>query len=215
MKIQSFQGGYDKNFTYVVWCPETKLSAIIDPSTEINPIIEYLEKNDLILSKILITHTHHDHIAYLNDFLDIFQNITVYCYHEPINMKNHSIGLYDNEVIMIGNQTLTIIYTPGHLDDSICFWDREDNIIFTGDTMFVGRSGRVKSQSSDINKLYHSIYERLVTLPKNTMIYPGHHYGCFPCITIQENIELFDFFSCKTFSEFCLVMENFEKRRQK
>ena len=43
MKIQSFQGGYDKNFTYVIWCPETKLSAIIDPSTEINPIIEYLE----------------------------------------------------------------------------------------------------------------------------------------------------------------------------
>ena len=74
MKIKSFQGGYDKNFTYVIWCSRTKLAAIIDPSTEINPIIEYIENNDLILSKILITHTHHDHIAYLNDFLDLFNN---------------------------------------------------------------------------------------------------------------------------------------------
>ena len=81
MNIQSFQGGYDKNFTYVVWCEETKLTAIIDPSTEITPIVEYIENNDLILSKILVTHTHHDHIAYLNDFLDLFQNLLVYCYH--------------------------------------------------------------------------------------------------------------------------------------
>ena len=213
MKIQSFQGGYDKNFTYVVWCQETKLSVIIDPSTEINPIAEYIENNDLILSKILITHTHYDHIAYLNDFLDIFQNITVHCYHKPLHMNNDFIGLYDNEIIMIGNQTLTVIYTPGHLNDSVCFWSSDHNVVFTGDTMFVGRSGRVKSPSSNISKLYDSLYERLLTLPKKTMIYPGHHYGFSPCITIQENIELFDFFSCKTFAEFCLVMKNFEKNR--
>ena len=79
MKIKSFQGGYDKNFTYLIWCSKTKLAAIIDPSTEINPIIEHIENHDLILSKILITHTHHDHIAYLNDFLDLFNNIIVYC----------------------------------------------------------------------------------------------------------------------------------------
>ena len=101
MNIQSFQGGYDKNFTYIVWCPKTKISAIIDPSTEIAPIIEDIESHDLILSKILITHTHHDHIAYLNDFLDLFQNIMVYCYYKPLHIKNDFIGLNDNEIIMI------------------------------------------------------------------------------------------------------------------
>ena len=53
MKIKSFQGGYDKNFSYVIWCEETKHAALIDASTEINPIIEYIEEFDLILSKIL------------------------------------------------------------------------------------------------------------------------------------------------------------------
>ena len=123
------------------------------------------------------------------------------------------IPLEHNQVITIGNSLFTILHTPGHFSDSICFWNREHNAIFTGDTMFVGRSGRVKSPSSDIQKLYHSIYNKLLTLPKNTMIYPGHHYGCSPCITIQDNIRLFDFFSCQTFSEFCLIMKNFEKNR--
>ena len=109
MKIQSFQGGYDKNFTYVVWCPETKLSAIIDPSTEINPISEYIENNDLILSKILITHTHYDHIAYLNDFLDIFQNITVHCYHKPLHMKNDFIGL-DTKYTVVSGESIKRTY---------------------------------------------------------------------------------------------------------
>ena len=213
MNIQSFQGGYDKNFSYIVWCPETKIAAIIDPSTAITPIIEYIENHDLILSKILVTHTHHDHIAYLDDFLNLFSNIVIYCYHNPLNLKNHFVGLNDNEVVMIGNNALTTIYTPGHLSDSICFWSKEDNIVFTGDTMFVGRSGRVKSPSSDIKQLYHSIYDKLLTLPKNTMIYPGHHYGYSPCITIQKNIELFDFFSCQTFLEFVSIMKNFEKNR--
>ena len=213
MKIQSFQGGYDKNFTYLIWCLKTKLAAIIDPSTEINPIIEYIKDNNLILSKILITHTHHDHIAYLNDFLNIFSNLTIHCYYKPINMNNHYVGLCDNEIVMVGNEILTVLYTPGHLNDSLCFWNKKHNMVFTGDTMFVGRSGRVKSPSSDIKKLYISIYNKLLPLPKKTMVFPGHHYGYSPCITIQENIDFFDFFSCKTFSEFCLVMKNFEKNR--
>ena len=62
MIIKSFQGGYDKNFCYIVHCKKTKYAAIIDPSVEINPVVEYLTINDLVLDKIIITHTHGDHI---------------------------------------------------------------------------------------------------------------------------------------------------------
>ena len=110
MKIKTFLGGFDKNFCYLVWCEKTKISAIIDPSTEINPIIEYIENNQLILSKVLITHTHHDHIAYLNDFLDLYSNLTIYCFDQPINMKNHYIVVINNEVITIGETFLTTIF---------------------------------------------------------------------------------------------------------
>ena len=213
MKIKTFLGGFDKNFCYLVWCEKTKISAIIDPSTEINPIIEYIENNQLILSKVLITHTHHDHIAYLNDFLDLYSNLTIYCFDQPINMKNHYRGVINNEVITIGETFLTTIYTPGHFIDSVCYWNKDQNYLFTGDTMFVGRTGRTISSQSNIEQLYSSIYDKLLVLPKKTIIYPGHHYGYKTSISIKESIELFDFFQCKTIVEFKKIMENFEKNR--
>ena len=213
MKVKSFLGGFDKNFCYLVWCEKTKIAAIIDPSTEINPIVEYIEKENLILSKLLITHTHHDHIAYLNDFLNLYTNLIVYCFHKPIHMKNDYIGLIDNEIITIGETFLTTIYTPGHFIDSICYWNKEKNLLFTGDTLFVGRTGRTVSNTSNIEQLYSSVYNRLLKLPYNTMIYPGHHYGYKPNISIKNNIKLFDFFQCKSLTEFKKIMEKFEKNR--
>jgi len=213
MKVKSFLGGFDKNFCYLVWCEKTKIAAIIDPSTEINPIVEYIEKENLILSKLLITHTHHDHIAYLNDFLNLYTNLIVYCFHKPIHMKNDYIGLIDNEIITIGETFFTTIYTPGHFIDSICYWNKEKNLLFTGDTLFVGRTGRTVSNTSNIEQLYSSVYNRLLKLPYNTMIYPGHHYGYKPNISIKNNIKLFDFFKCKSLSEFKKIMEKFEKNR--
>jgi len=213
MKVKSFLGGFDKNFCYLVWCEKTKIAAIIDPSTEINPIVEYIEKENLILSKLLITHTHHDHIAYLNDFLDLYTNLIVYCFHKPIHMKNDYIGLIDNEIITIGETFFTTIYTPGHFIDSICYWNKEKNLLFTGDTLFVGRTGRTVSNTSNIEQLYSSVYNRLLKLPYNTMIYPGHHYGYKPNISIKNNIKLFDFFQCQSLSEFKKIMEKFEKNR--
>ena len=78
MKIKRFQGGYDNNFCYVLSCDETKTAAIVDPSVEINPVIEYIDSNDLILNKILITHTHYDHIHYLDDFINLYPLVKVY-----------------------------------------------------------------------------------------------------------------------------------------
>ena len=88
----------DKNFTYVIWCPETKLSAIIDPSTEINPIIEYFEKNNLILSKILITHTHHDHINYLSDF--------IYIHGHPDGITDSGENFYNDKMCIMVEQVV-------------------------------------------------------------------------------------------------------------
>ena len=213
MKIKSFIGGFDKNFSYLVWCDKTKIAAIIDPAVEPGPMQEYIESNSLILSKILITHTHNDHIAFLNDFLYLFPNLLVYCYNKPINISNKYIGLIDGEIITIGESLLTAIYTPGHFRDSICYWNKKNKYLFTGDTMFVGRTGRVVSHTSNIHELYDSIYNRILTLEQNTLIYPGHNYGYIPSISIKKSIELFDFFQCKNLSEFKKVMENFEKNR--
>ena len=70
MRVKSFLGGFDKNFCYLIWCNETREAAIIDPAVEISTILEIIELENLKLRKIIITHTHHDHIQYLQD-LDI------------------------------------------------------------------------------------------------------------------------------------------------
>ena len=214
MKIETFQGGYDKNFSYLVWCEKTKFAAVIDPAVESNQIIEKIKKLNLKLIKIIISHTHFDHYRYLTDFTYYYPNIEIICHKESKKVfKDYNCRfISNNEIISIGELLLIALYTPGHYHDSICYWDKKNKKIFTGDTVFVGRTGRVKSSTSSIEDLYNSVYEIILTLPQDTKIYPGHHYGYSPTITIKENIQNSNFFQCKSLDEFVVIMKNFEKK---
>ena len=170
MQVKTFQGGFDKNLSYLVWCDETKYAGLIDASVEPLEILEFIESNNLILEKILITHTHHDHIHYLSDFLYKYPMLNVYLHSNPINKPNNFIPLEHNQVITIGNSLFTTLHTPGHFADSVCFWNKEEHLIFTGDTIFIGRTGRTVSSHSDINDLYDSVYNIIFSIPDETMI---------------------------------------------
>ena len=216
MEIKSFIGGFDKNLSYIVWCEKTKLSSLIDPAVEPLEIFEFIESEDLILEKILITHTHHDHIHYLNDFIDKYPLLNIYCFIEPVNnFKKDYIGLEHNQVISIGNSLLTTLHTPGHFSDSLCYWSKEKEIIFTGDTVFIGRTGRTISNGSNIEHLYNSIYNIILKIPHETIIYPGHHYGFTQHEKISFNVKNSKFFQCKNLNQFIEIMDNFEKNRKK
>lgn len=213
MQIKTFQGGFDKNFSYLIWCEKTKIASIIDPAVQIHPMVETINQYNLILDKILITHTHHDHIFYLDDFKYLFPNIEIICSNITYNEINEFYGVEHKEIIPIGEELIIALHTPGHFYNSICYWHKKKNLLFTGDTMFVGRSGRTKDKRSNIKDLYNSIYNVILNLPKNTMIYPGHHYGYVKAITIKDNIVCSKFFNCKNFEEFNDVMINFESKR--
>ena len=216
MQVKSFMGGFDKNLCYLIWCTETRLASIIDPSVEPVQILELIESENLILEKILITHTHHDHIAYLDDFIYKYPLVNIYCHSKPINnFKKPYIALDHNQVIPIGKSLLTTLYTPGHFPDSICYWCKEDKIIFTGDTIFIGRTGRTISNGSNIQDLYNSVYDLILKIPHETIIYSGHHYGFSRSESILFNIKNSSFFQCENFNEFSEVMADFEKNRKK
>ena len=119
-----------------------------------------------------------------------------------------------HEIISLGSEILTILHTPGHYPDSICLWNKKDSSLFTGDTMFVGRPGRTVDRKSNITHLYRSIYQKILKLPEYTTIYPGHHYGYTPYITLQENITLSPFFQCDSEKNFVQVMVKYEKNRR-
>jgi len=214
MRVKYFIGGYDKNICYLLWCDESNYAAIVDPSVEINPILEFIDQENLILDKILITHSHHDHIKYISDYIDYFNLIKIYISYKTSQEFNF-ISLTDNQIINIGAQIITCIETPGHYYDSMSFWDSKNKRIFTGDTMFIGRTGRVINSMSNIEDLYNSVYNILLKLPHDTMIHPGHDYGYATLDTIDNNIVSSNFFNFKNVEEFKIVMKNYEKKRKK
>jgi len=214
MKIKSFKGGYDKNFCYLLWDTDDKNTFIIDPSVETNQIINFINQHDLIVHGILITHTHHDHIRYLDEIISIYPYAKIYASKlATSNLYMPFIGLSDNQNIYLNK--IKALFTPGHYKDSMCYWVKSEKIIFTGDTIFVGRTGRTISSDSSIDDLYNSVYNTILKLPKDTIIYPGHDYGISKTISIKDNIKLSNFFQCRNIDEFTYVMNNFENSRKK
>ena len=214
MKIKSFLGGFDKNLSYLIWCESTQRAGIIDASVDIAEILNFINSKNLILEKLFITHSHHDHIKYINDFLSKYPNLQICGFEYPEQKFNNNYrGLTQYEIITLGVELLTVLYTPGHYPDSICLWNKKKCSVFTGDTMFVGRTGRTIGNKSNISHLYHSIYDTLLKLPPITKIYPGHHYGYKKYISIKENIIISPFFNCNSEQEFIKVMNQYEKNR--
>ena len=99
MKIKTFQGGYDKNLSYLIYCEETKIAAIIDPAVASTPIFECIERLDLILTKILITHTHHDHYQYLSDFLQLPLNEKKKLSLDSISQYLYKLNIFSSQLV--------------------------------------------------------------------------------------------------------------------
>jgi glyoxylase-like metal-dependent hydrolase (beta-lactamase superfamily II) len=89
-----------------------------------------------------------------------------------------------------------------------------DSILFTGDTLFVGRTGRVISAKSDIAALYDSVYNKILTMDGNTRIYPGHDYGEEPTVTLKENIKISHLLQARNLKDFEQRMDEFENTRK-
>ena len=208
--IQSFEGGYDKNFSYILTCLKTMDSIIIDAS--LNPsILKPFHKNNP--SAIFITHSHNDHVKYIKNFIDRFPGIKIVGHPESkLNIsENNYLPSMNNSTVKVGKLNIKTLHTPGHYFDSICF--HVENIIFTGDTMFVGRTGRTISNGSSVKDLYNSIYKTILTLPPSTIIYPGHNYGLVPSISIQKNIEISPLLQARDEDDFENRMKDYEKNR--
>ena len=209
--IRSFKGGYDDNLTYLVSCMRTGNQFLVDASIQLKQIDGFINKRGLIA--LFITHTHGDHIAYLDEYLDAFPNLVVMVYKESEHKINcdYIKPVKQNDIVTVGQLTVEVLYTPGHYDDSICYY--LDGVLFTGDTLFVGRTGRTISKGSDIKKLYKSVYDTILDLPESTIIYPGHDYGPKMSITIKENITISPLLRAEDEDDFIKRMAQYEATR--
>jgi hydroxyacylglutathione hydrolase len=173
VKIEQFLVGEMDNFTYLIIDEKNKKSIIVDPSWNLDNIFDYLEKNKLVNTLIINTHSHFDHVVG-NDQVVKMTGAKI-IQHKASQLKK-DIEVDDGESIKFGDVQIKVIHTPGHCADSICLII-DDKIILTGDTLFVGSCGRIDLPGSDPEEMYYTIYNKLVNLDENLIVYPGHHYG--------------------------------------
>jgi len=174
-------------YTYLIADETTREALLIDAvKSRLNMYLQLLRELDVKLIKAIDTHVHADHVTALGDLRDATGCITLMG--EQSSASCISARFADGDVIGIGSLKLQAIYTPGHTDDSYSFYLQADNhgYVFTGDTLLIRGSGRTDFQNGNAAAQYDSIFNRLLTLPKNTVVYPGHDYKGWTISTIDE-----------------------------
>jgi hydroxyacylglutathione hydrolase len=182
VKIEQFLVGQMDNFTYIIIDEKNRNSIIVDPSWDLEIIFDFLNKNKLDNEFIINTHSHFDHV--LGNEQVVKTTGAKIIQHKASPLKK-DIEVNDDESIKFGDSQIKIIYTPGHSGDSICLVIN-DKIILTGDTLFVGSCGRIDLPGSDPLQMYYSIYNKLINLDENLIVYPGHHYGSTKTSTLRD-----------------------------
>lgn len=196
MKVAIFQLGLFGINTYVVYDSDTRDAAIIDPGMstpdEEKALSDFIRRENLHVTHIINTHLHIDHA--------IGNKFAVEQYHVPVMAHKADLPLgermqqqaemfgiprklegvtisdfiNDGDVIRIGNGSLTAIHIPGHSPGSIVLYDAADNFVIAGDVLFEGSVGRSDLPGGDGAALIRGIKEKLLPLPDNTVVYPGH-----------------------------------------
>ena len=176
---------------YIIVDETQKKTMVIDPAGEVPKIIEILDTLGAELVYIYLTHCHADHINGVNELKkekggkvlihrkgrENLENrvpvLAEYIGLPPIYVKEDSI-VDDDDILHVGDLEFRVIYTPGHTDDGTSLYCEKEEMLFSGDTLFKGAWGRVDLPTSDFDSIMNSIINKLLILPENTIVYPGH-----------------------------------------
>ena len=174
-------------YTYLIGCEETREAIFIDAvKTELDNYLTLLNQLNLRLTCVLDTHTHADHITAAGALRTATGALTL------LGEQAHSFcvskALHDGDQIHVGKIVMHALHTPGHTDDSYSFVVKDQNqtYVFTGDTLLIRGTGRTDFQHGNPAQQYHSLFQKLLTLPEDTWVYPGHDYKGWTRSTIGE-----------------------------
>ena len=160
-------------YTYLISSGKGREALVIDPVIEnVSEYIGLLKELDLKLVKVIDTHIHADHVTGASELKDITKCTTIMGAHTPA--ESVEIKVKDEEHINLENLKIKAMYTPGHTSDSYCFL--MDNYLFSGDTLLINGTGRTDFQNGNSKDAYNSIFNKLLKLPEETLLYPAHDY---------------------------------------
>lgn len=196
MKVARFVFNMFSENTYVVYDPDTGDAAVIDPGMvdeqEQQALDSFIERNGLRLTQLINTHMHLDHIfgnpyisqryglktqaSPLDAFLgrDLASQTARYHIRGAASGVEVDVPLRDGDIIRIGQGELQVIAVPGHSPGGLALYDKADGWIITGDSLFRGSIGRTDLPGGDMDTLVNAVRSRLLTLPPDTVVLPGH-----------------------------------------
>ncbi len=199
--------GLLQNFCEILYCPETREAAIVDPAWEVDRLMNEVGRLGLRVTTVLITHTHNDHIEGVDALVAQTGAAVVVSPREADALRAPGrtlIDAVDGRDIAIGRRGVRALTTPGHTVGGTCYL--ADGYVITGDVLFVGGCGRTDFRGGNTAEMWQSL-QRLTRLPEETRVYPGHDYGETPTSTIAHELRANRFLRCANLDEFRALRE--------
>jgi len=199
-------------YTYIISSGKGREALIIDPVIEnTQKYLSYLKELNLRLVKVIDTHIHANHISGLSELAK--QTSCSKIMGEQSISEVVDIKVKDNEKIKIENIELISMHTPGHTDCSYSFFMKDR--VFTGDTLLINGTGRTDFQNGNPVDQYHSLFDKLLKLPKKTLVYPAHDYNGNTVSSIEEQKKNNPRLQVNSAQEYAEVMNNLKLENPK
>ena len=192
-------------YTYLIASAKGREACIIDPVLEnVEEYINILKELDLKLVKVIDTHIHADHITGASKLKKITSCMTLMGEHTPADTVE--IKVKDGEIIKLDQLKVKALHTPGHTSDSFSFL--MNNYLFSGDTLLINGTGRTDFQNGNPKDAYNSIFNKLLKLPEETLLYPAHDYNGQKVSTIGNEKKFNPRLQVKDENEYVEIMNN-------
>eukprot|EP01121_Diplochlamys_sp_Union-15-3_P021828 TRINITY_DN9059_c0_g1_i1.p1 TRINITY_DN9059_c0_g1~~TRINITY_DN9059_c0_g1_i1.p1 ORF type:complete len:379 (-),score=40.69 TRINITY_DN9059_c0_g1_i1:46-1182(-) len=192
--------------TYCLSCPKSKEAIIVDPLKEnLSLYLAFIAYNGYRIKYVADSHSHADHFTAAFRMKQLFPEIQ-YVMHNNSPSPRIDFHLHDQQILKIGNCDLKVLHTPGHTPDSISLYTGE--AVLTGDTLFIGGTGRTDFAGGDPGQSYDSIVNQLFTLPDETLVYPSHDYRHNSVSTIGQEKRQNPRIANKTREQYINIMNN-------
>ena len=208
-----FKQVFDKKsstYTYLIASSKGREALIIDPVLEnVEDYIKLLTELNLMLVKVIDTHIHADHVTGASKLKNITKCSTIMGEKTPA--ETVEIKIKDDEYINLDNLKIRAMYTPGHTSDSYSFL--MDNYLFSGDTLLINGTGRTDFQNGNAKDAYNSIFNKLLKLPDETLLYPAHDYKGETVSTIGKEKKFNPRLQVRNVEEYIEIMKNLNLKK--
>jgi len=215
--FKQIEMGPMQNFVYLIGSTETRKVAVVDGAWGIDEILRIAAKDEVEITHALVTHTHPDHVGgrFAGMEIEGVTELLGKCKAKVVVHKAEAeflkalspsdiIKAESGDKIDVGGVEIQLLHTPGHTPGSQCFLI--DNRIVSGDTLFIGSCGRVGLPGRNPEQMYYSLTQKLMALPDDTVLFPGHNYSDQPTSTIGQQKQSNPYFQFHSLKQFLSAM---------